>query len=68
MPTVMFLNGWRFFFYSNENDEPPHIHCKKATKKQNSGCSSTPSILRKHSASSYPRRIGVSCARLFLGT
>ena len=29
MPTVMLLNGWRFFFYSNENDEPPHIHCKK---------------------------------------
>jgi hypothetical protein len=30
MPTVMLLNGWKFFFYSNENDEPPHIHCKKA--------------------------------------
>lgn len=29
MPTVMLLNGWRFFFYANENDEPPHIHCKE---------------------------------------
>ncbi len=29
MPTVMLLKGWRFFFYSNENDEPIHIHCKR---------------------------------------
>ena len=29
MPTVLFLSGWRFFFYANENNEPPHIHCKK---------------------------------------
>jgi len=30
MPTVLFLNGFRFFFYSNENDEPIHIHVEKA--------------------------------------
>lgn len=29
MPTVLLLNGFRFFFYSNENNEPPHIHVKK---------------------------------------
>lgn len=29
MPTVLFLNGFRFFFYSNENNEPAHIHVKK---------------------------------------
>jgi hypothetical protein len=29
MPTVLFINGFRFFFYSNENDEPIHIHVKK---------------------------------------
>ena len=29
MPTVLFLNGFRFFFYSNENDEPAHIHVRK---------------------------------------
>lgn len=29
MPTVLLLNGFRFFFYSNENDEPAHIHVKK---------------------------------------
>jgi hypothetical protein len=26
MPTVLLLQGYRFFFYSRENDEPPHIH------------------------------------------
>jgi hypothetical protein len=26
MPTVLLLNGFRFFFYSNENNEPVHIH------------------------------------------
>ncbi len=30
MPTVLFLNGFRFYFYSNENDEPIHIHIEKA--------------------------------------
>lgn len=26
MPTVLRLDGYRFFFYSLENNEPPHIH------------------------------------------
>jgi hypothetical protein len=26
MPTVLKVAGFRFFFYSLENDEPPHIH------------------------------------------
>ena len=26
MPTVLRSNGIRFFFYSSENNEPPHIH------------------------------------------
>lgn len=29
MPTILLLLGWRFFFYSNEGNEPIHIHCKK---------------------------------------
>ncbi len=29
MPTILFLNGFRFFFYSNENNEPAHIHVRK---------------------------------------
>jgi hypothetical protein len=26
LPTVLRLGAYRFFFYSRENDEPPHIH------------------------------------------
>ena len=29
MPTILRQSGYRFFFYSNENDEPPHIHIEK---------------------------------------
>ncbi|MCF8459921.1 MAG: DUF4160 domain-containing protein [Flavobacteriales bacterium] len=29
MPTVLRLNGFRFFFYSNEGNEPMHIHVEK---------------------------------------
>jgi len=29
MPTILFVNGWRLFFYSNEGNEPPHIHAEK---------------------------------------
>lgn len=30
MPVILFINGWRFFFYSNENKEPCHVHVQKA--------------------------------------
>ncbi len=26
---MLLLNGFRFFFYSNENDEPIHVHVTK---------------------------------------
>lgn len=29
MPTVLYIFGWRFFFYSNEGNEPIHIHAEK---------------------------------------
>ena len=29
MPTVLFIYGWRLFFYSNENNEPIHVHAEK---------------------------------------
>jgi hypothetical protein len=29
MPTVLRSQGFRFFFYSNENDEPIHVHVEK---------------------------------------
>lgn len=30
MPTVLRIDGFRFFFYSNENSEPAHIHIQSA--------------------------------------
>jgi hypothetical protein len=30
MPTVLHVRGHRFFFFSNEGDEPPHIHVESA--------------------------------------
>jgi hypothetical protein len=32
MPTILYVMGWRFFFYSNERNEPIHIHGRKADK------------------------------------
>lgn len=34
MPTLLLLNGIRFFFYSNENEEPIHIHVQKGNAKR----------------------------------
>ena len=30
MPTILIILGWRLFFYSNEGNEPVHIHAEKA--------------------------------------
>jgi hypothetical protein len=30
MPTVLRVTRFRFFFFSNERQEPPHIHIKAA--------------------------------------
>ncbi len=32
MPTVLYINGWRIHFYSNERNEPMHVHAEKAEK------------------------------------
>lgn len=29
MPTVLRVEGYRFFFFSNEGTEPPHIHVER---------------------------------------
>ena len=29
MPTILLVSGWRFFFYSNEGNEPVHVHACK---------------------------------------
>lgn len=28
MPTILRQSGWRLFFYSNEGNEPVHIHAR----------------------------------------
>ena len=32
MPTVLRIGGSRFFFFSNESHEPPHIHVESGDK------------------------------------
>jgi len=32
MPTVLRIDGYHFFFYSNEGSESPHIHVQNAEK------------------------------------
>jgi hypothetical protein len=29
VPTYLLIKGFRFFFYSNENNEPVHVHVTK---------------------------------------
>jgi hypothetical protein len=29
MPTLLLIKGFRFFFYSNESNEPMHVHVTK---------------------------------------
>ena len=29
MPTILYVQGWRFHFYSNEGNEPIHVHAVK---------------------------------------
>lgn len=29
MPTILRVRGFQFFFFSQEGNEPPHIHVKK---------------------------------------
>jgi Domain of unknown function (DUF4160) len=29
MPTILRITGFRFFFYSDEGSEPPHIHVER---------------------------------------
>lgn len=29
MPTLLLVEGFRFYFFSNERQEPPHVHVRK---------------------------------------
>jgi hypothetical protein len=31
MPTVLLAEGYRFFFFSNEGQEPPDVHVRKGS-------------------------------------
>jgi len=31
MPTILRINGYRFFFYSSDQSEPAHIHVAKGS-------------------------------------
>lgn len=33
MPTILLLNGWRFYFFADEGAEPVHVHCAKGDAK-----------------------------------
>jgi hypothetical protein len=32
VPVIARVGPYRFFFYSNENDEPPHVHVQRERK------------------------------------
>jgi hypothetical protein len=32
MPTVLRIDAYRFFFYANDEHEPPHIHVRRDEK------------------------------------
>ena len=32
MPTILRIYGYRFFFFSREGNEPPHIHVEQAER------------------------------------
>ena len=32
MPTILRIDGFRFFFYSLEGNEPPHVHVEQNDK------------------------------------
>ena len=33
MPTLLLAEGFRFYFFSLENGEPPHVHIRKGSGK-----------------------------------
>lgn len=39
MPTIFRIDGYRFFFYSGEGNEPPHVHVEFATSSPSIGLS-----------------------------
>jgi hypothetical protein len=42
------IEGFRFFFYSNENDEPPHIHVEKGEGSAKWWLTPVPTLVYSH--------------------
>jgi Domain of unknown function (DUF4160) len=38
MPTLLRIEGFRFFFYSSEGQEPPHVHVEKGDGSPRPSC------------------------------
>lgn len=32
MPTLLLIEGFRFYFFSDERQEPPHVHVRKGDR------------------------------------
>ncbi len=48
MPTILVLFGWRLFFYSNEGEEPVHIHYREGDMECNYSVSGGAKSMKKH--------------------
>jgi len=67
MPTLLRVEGFRFFFFSNEGQEPPHVHVGRATASPNCGWSGRARLReRPHPgrATAGPRTDAGACVHL----
>lgn len=48
MPVLLRLKGYRFFFYSGESGEPPHVHVSKHRKVAKFGIESNTLVRNSH--------------------
>ena len=56
MPTVMNIDGYRFFFFAHEGNEPPHIHVEKAGQEAKFWLD-PPRLARNHGFAAHELRI-----------
>ena len=62
MPTILYVQGWRFCLYSNEGAEPIHVHAVRDMRNASAGRTRTASILWKISSITARRVCGARCA------
>jgi hypothetical protein len=63
MPTILYVQGWRFYFYSNESNEPMHVHAVKGRQNASIGGTRTVSISLRILNTSAHRAYDARCAR-----